>query len=128
MQSPVFLAALLLEGLAVGALIDSRIGLVGAHCDCVERAVFGAVTVVGALIDRAADSRVLVGTIHEKDLLCLISFLFSPAGGELYVDKCNALSYTFHIDILSQKVRLLGERLVYDLYLLSKIISAIKER
>ena len=59
---------LLLEGFAVGALIHSRIGLVGAHQNTVQRTVVFAVAVVSALLDSAFDA--LIGiAIHGIFLL-----------------------------------------------------------
>ena len=59
-------SALALEGLAVRALVDRGIGLVGADGNAVERAVFCAVTMVGALADRAADRLITLSMVHEK--------------------------------------------------------------
>ena len=50
----------LTEGLAVGALIHGRIGLVGAHKDSIQRAVVGIAAVVCALLDGAFDALVCI--------------------------------------------------------------------
>ena len=59
------------EALAVSALIDRRIGFVGADGDAVQRTVGCAVAVVGALLDGAVDGLVAVRMIHGGS-----SFLF----------------------------------------------------
>lgn len=52
--------------LTMGALVYRRVGLVGAHGDAIERAVLRAVTMVGALADRAADRLVALSMVHDK--------------------------------------------------------------
>ena len=59
-------AALALEGLAVGALIDRRICLVRADGDAVQRTVFGGRAVVCALIDRAVNGLVAAIVTHRE--------------------------------------------------------------
>ena len=49
---------LLLEGLAVGALVHSGVDLVGAHQDALQRAVVGVIAVVSALRNGAFDALV----------------------------------------------------------------------
>ena len=58
----------LAEGLAIGALVHSGVGLVGAHQDLLQRAVVGIVAVVSALLDGALDALVGVA-VHGIDLL-----------------------------------------------------------
>ena len=57
-------ASLFLEGFAVGALIHGGVHLVGADQDLVQGAVIGALTVVGALLDRTLDALVAVA-VHS---------------------------------------------------------------
>ena len=55
----------LAEGLAVGALVLGRIGLMGTHQNPVQRAVVLTVTVVGTGLNGAFDA--LIGmTIHKN--------------------------------------------------------------
>ena len=56
------------EGLAVGALIHSRIGLVGAHQNLVQRAVVFGVTMIGTGLDGAFDALVCIA-VHVLFLL-----------------------------------------------------------
>ena len=56
---------LLAEGHAVGALVNSRVRLMGTHHDLVQGAVVIVLTMVGTLLDGAFDA--LVGmTVHRK--------------------------------------------------------------
>ena len=57
---------LLAEGHAVGALVNSRVCLVGADQNAVQRAVVFAVAVVCALLDGTFDGLVCM-TIHNED-------------------------------------------------------------
>ena len=59
---------LLAEGHAVGALVHSRILLMGTHQDPVQRAVVLAVAVVSALLDGTFDALVSMA-VHNKRLL-----------------------------------------------------------
>ena len=63
-----------LERLTVRALDFSRIHLVGAHLDALERTVIALRAVVCTLIDTAVD-RLVRMTFHCDVLLCLISSL-----------------------------------------------------
>ena len=56
------------EGLAVSALIHSRIGLVGTHQNLVQRAVVFVVAVIGAGLDGAFDALVCIA-VHIHFLL-----------------------------------------------------------
>ena len=66
---------LLLEGFAVGALIHSRIGFVGAHQNTVQRTVVFAVAVVSALLNSTFDALVgfAVHNISSFSLRCNLS-------------------------------------------------------
>ena len=68
---------LLAEGLAVGALILGRIGLMGTHQDPVQRAVVLAVAVVGAGLDGAFDTLVCMA-VHKCYLLLIGTGLVCP--------------------------------------------------
>ena len=59
---------LLLEGHAIGALLNSGIALVGAHQDAVQRAVVGFVAMVSALPHGALNALVCFA-VHERLLL-----------------------------------------------------------
>ena len=59
----------LFEGLAVGALVNSGVCLVGADHDAVQRAVVLIPTVMGALSDGAFDALVSMA-VHTHFLLC----------------------------------------------------------
>ena len=64
-----FLRVLLsVEGLAVGALLHGRIGLVRADLNAVQRAIVLGAAVMLALRDRASDAMVRVA-VHVSDLL-----------------------------------------------------------
>ena len=56
------------EGLAVGALLHGRIGLVRADLNAVQRAIVLGAAVMLALRDRASDAMVRVA-VHVSDLL-----------------------------------------------------------
>ncbi len=60
--------SLLAEGFAVGALVNSGVGLVGAHQDPIQAAEVLAVTVVCALLDSTFDTLVGVA-VHIHSLL-----------------------------------------------------------
>jgi len=62
---------LLAEGLAVGALILSRICLMGAHQDSVQRAVILGITVVSAGLDGAFNALVCM-TVHFSSSFDLV--------------------------------------------------------
>ena len=64
----IFLQLLLAEGLAVGALLQSGILLVGAHQNLVQGTVVGAVAMVCALLNGAFDALVCI-VIHIVILL-----------------------------------------------------------
>ena len=68
---------LLAEGLAVGALVHSGVGLVGTHQDLVQSAVVLALAVVGALMDGAFDA--LIGIAVHSHFLLLFWFGSSMA-------------------------------------------------
>ena len=59
---------LLLEGLAVGALVHGGICLVGAHQDSVQRAVVLAVAVISTLLNGTFDALVCLAA-HKRNLL-----------------------------------------------------------
>jgi hypothetical protein len=62
--TPPHCSLLLAEGLAVGTLIHSRIGFVGAHHDLVQGAVILGITVISAGLNATFDA--LVGmAIHN---------------------------------------------------------------
>ena len=65
---PYFGFSLLAEGLAVGALIHSGIGLMGADQDPLQGAVVGIGAVMCALLNGAFDALVCVA-IHKSFLL-----------------------------------------------------------
>ena len=56
------------EGLAVGALICSRIDLMGTHQNLIQGTVVLVTAVMGALLDGALDALVCM-TVHNKSLL-----------------------------------------------------------
>ena len=57
------------EGLAVGALVHGRIGLMGAHQNVVQGAVVLGIAVVSAGLDGTLDA--LIGlAVHSSFLLC----------------------------------------------------------
>ena len=67
---PPLLRLLLAEGLAVGALIHGRVGLMGAHPDLVQGTVVFVFTVVSTGLDGTFDA--LVGmAIHSLFLLLI---------------------------------------------------------
>ena len=66
------MGSLLLEGLAVGALVHRGIGLVGAHQNSVQGAVVLVLAVVSALLDGAFDTFVGM-TIHRGSSFDTIS-------------------------------------------------------
>ena len=68
----------LCEALAVGALIDGRIILVGAYRDTVKRAVVSAGGMVFALLDSAADGHICVSTRHNEIPPCLVYSQYAP--------------------------------------------------
>ena len=55
--------SLLAEGLAVGALVHVRIGLMSAHQDTVQGAVVLGVAVIGALLNGALNALISM-TVH----------------------------------------------------------------
>ena len=59
-------AALSLEGLTVGALIDRRVGLMCADGDAVQRTVRGGRTVVCTLLHRAVNRLVAAIVTHRE--------------------------------------------------------------
>ena len=65
---PYFGFSLLAEGLAVGALIHSGIGLMGADQDPLQGAEVCILAVMGALCDGAFNALVCMA-VHEFDLL-----------------------------------------------------------
>ena len=68
---------LLAEGLAVGALILGRIGLMGTHQNPVQRAVVLAVAVVSALLDGTLNTFVGIA-VHDFILLLIGTGLVCP--------------------------------------------------
>ena len=58
----------LTEGLAVSALICSRIDLMGTHQNLIQGTVVLVTAVMGALLDGALDALVCM-TVHNKSLL-----------------------------------------------------------
>ena len=79
-SSPFVTSALALEGLAVGALVDRRVGLMRAYRNAVQRAVFRAVTVICTLRNRAADRLIALRMIHGFDLLCWFAVIMPAIG------------------------------------------------
>jgi hypothetical protein len=67
LAAPLWLS--LLEGLAVGALVNSGVGLVGADHDSIQGAVVLTLTVMGTLGNGAFDALVSVA-VHTHFLLC----------------------------------------------------------
>jgi len=65
------------EGLAVGALIGSRIFFMGANQDPVQRAVICLIAMVGALLDGAFDALVCI-LVHRSFLLLSVMVLVWP--------------------------------------------------
>ena len=65
-------ASALGEALAVGALIDGGVVLVGTYRDAVERAVVSAGGMVFALLDSAADGHICMSTRHNEIPPCLV--------------------------------------------------------
>ena len=79
-SSPFVTSALALEGFAVGALVDRRVGLMRAYRNAVQRAVFRAVTVICTLRNRAADCLIALRMIHGFDLLCWFAVIMPAIG------------------------------------------------
>jgi hypothetical protein len=59
---PIFLLSA--EGSAVGALVDSRVSLVGTNQDSLQRAIVGIIAVISTLVDSAFDALVCM-TAHK---------------------------------------------------------------
>ena len=52
------------EALAIGAFIHGGMGFVGSHLDFIQRAVVGALAVIGAGFNGAADT--MIGMFHDR--------------------------------------------------------------
>ena len=75
---------LLAEGLAVGALVRSGIGLVGTHQNAIQRAVIRFLAMMLALLNSTLNA--LVGmTIHSVILLLLVMGLGCPTCRKTYI-------------------------------------------
>lgn len=61
------------EGLTVGTLIHSRIQLMGANHDFVQRAIVFTLTMVGTLLDGTLDALVCIAIHHISSFLLVHS-------------------------------------------------------
>ena len=77
-NTPQPIVLLLPEGLAVGALVHSRVCLMGAHQDLVQGAVVLVLTVVSAGLDGAFDALVCMAVHIEFLLLIWYAVSMSP--------------------------------------------------
>ena len=70
---PYLPCSLLAEGLAIGALVHSRVGLMGTHQNALQRAVIGILAVMLALLDSTLNALVCmaVHSVSSFSIGCL---------------------------------------------------------
>ena len=87
---------LLAEGHAVGALVNSRVRLMGTHHDLVQGAVVLVLTMVGTLLDSTFDTLVCM-TAHKKASFCF-GFGYSLAHKrEIILEKPSNVAFCMEI-------------------------------